>query len=143
MMCFSLDLSIYAEPRSRYAARSSDLRRRRVDGLALEQTRTMDRVVSAASSVFVLGSDLQRRNSVSTNVSQLREFETKDMLALSKHATLGRNSDFSNLTREDREKLGGIEYRSLKLLVKVVFGKIIISIIRHDDVTMMTDFNQV
>lgn len=87
----------------------------------------MDRVVSVASSVFVLGSDPRRRNSVSTNVSRLREPETKDMLALSKRATLGRNSDFSNLTKEDREKLGGIEYRSLKLLVKVVFGKIVIS----------------
>jgi hypothetical protein len=128
LSCVSLlDLSIYAEPRRRYAPKRSDLRRRRVDGPALEQTRTIDRVVSVASSVFVLGSDLQRRNSVSTNVSQLREFETKDMLALSKHATLGRNSDFSNLTREDRERLGGIEYRSLKLLVKVVFGKISIS----------------
>lgn len=84
----------------------------------------MDRVVSVASSVFVLGSDSRRRrNSVSTNVSVQRETDMKNMLALSKHATLGRNSDFSNLTREDREKLGGIEYRSLKLLVKIVFGE--------------------
>jgi len=43
------------------------------------------------------------------------------MLALSHHATLGRNSDFRNLTREDREKLGGIEYRSLRLLLKIAF----------------------
>lgn len=84
----------------------------------------MDRVVSAASSVFVLGSDPRRHNSISEDAPQLRGTETKDMLALSKHATVGRNSSFSNLTREDREKLGGIEYRSLKLLVKIVFSKI-------------------
>lgn len=127
MTCFVLDMSIHAAPQRRYGTRDMDLRRRRVDGLALDRTHTMDHVVSVASSVFVLGSGPQRRNSVSTNISQHRESEMKDMLALSKHATLGRNSDFSNLTREDREKLGGIEYRSLKLLVKVVFGKIVIS----------------
>ncbi|OAQ60915.1 cation transport protein domain-containing protein [Pochonia chlamydosporia 170] len=116
------DLSINAAPPHRYA---TDFRRRRHDnGPKLEETRTMDRVVSVASSIFVLGSDptRRRRNSASTSVSLQRETDTKNMFALSKHATLGRNSEFSNLTREDREKLGGIEYRSLKLLVKVVFA---------------------
>lgn len=41
---------------------------------------------------------------------------------LSSQATLGRNSQFYNLTTEDRERLGGIEYRSLKLLLKIVIG---------------------
>ncbi|KAI9801200.1 MAG: hypothetical protein M1825_003474 [Sarcosagium campestre] len=39
---------------------------------------------------------------------------------LSSQATVGRNSQFYNLTTQDREQLGGIEYRSLKLLLKVV-----------------------
>lgn len=43
---------------------------------------------------------------------------------LSSNATVGRNSQFHNLTERDRELLGGIEYRSLKLLLKIVTGKI-------------------
>ncbi|KAF7586671.1 low affinity potassium transporter [Aspergillus hancockii] len=34
----------------------------------------------------------------------------------------GRNSQFHNLSAKDREILGGIEYRSLKLLLKIVVG---------------------
>lgn len=41
-------------------------------------------------------------------------------LKLSTDAVLGRNSNFSNLTSEDKDRLGGVEYRSLKLLVKIV-----------------------
>ncbi|RDW60458.1 putative potassium uptake transporter [Aspergillus mulundensis] len=41
---------------------------------------------------------------------------------LSSQATLGRNSQFLNLTTEDRERLGGIEYRSLRLLLKIVIA---------------------
>ncbi|KAL4808403.1 cation transporter [Aspergillus unguis] len=41
---------------------------------------------------------------------------------LSSQATLGRNSQFLNLTLEDRERLGGAEYRSLRLLLKIVIG---------------------
>lgn len=41
---------------------------------------------------------------------------------ISSQATQSRNSQFHNLTAEDRERLGGIEYRSLKLLLKIVIG---------------------
>ncbi|KAL4999655.1 cation transport protein-domain-containing protein [Aspergillus recurvatus] len=41
---------------------------------------------------------------------------------LSSQATLGRNSQFLNLTTEDRERLGGVEYRSLRLLLKIAIG---------------------
>ena len=51
---------------------------------------------------------------------------SEDMPYLSSSATIGRNSQFYNLTRQDRNELGGIEYRSLKLLLKVVFGKILV-----------------
>lgn len=41
---------------------------------------------------------------------------------LSKQVTIGRNSRFYNLTAEDEEKLGGIEYRASKLLLKIAIG---------------------
>jgi hypothetical protein len=41
---------------------------------------------------------------------------------LSKETTVGRNSQFHNLTAEDRLELGGIEYRSLRLLLKITSG---------------------
>lgn len=46
-----------------------------------------------------------------------------DLPYISSRATVGRNAFFHNLTAEDREKLGGVEYRSLNLLLKVVVGK--------------------
>ncbi|KJZ70104.1 hypothetical protein HIM_10507 [Hirsutella minnesotensis 3608] len=117
------DLSISEAP----SAGPSGLRRRHIDDTPLSETRPLDRVASMASSVFVLGTEpsrrVRRRNSAasSSRLSQ-READARNMLALSHHATLGRNSDFRNLTREDRGKLGGIEYRSLRLLLKIAFS---------------------
>ena len=42
---------------------------------------------------------------------------------LSYQPTIGRNSAFVDLTEEQREELGGIEYRSLKTLAVVLVGK--------------------
>ena len=42
---------------------------------------------------------------------------------LSWQPTIGRNSAFVDLTEEQREELGGIEYRSLKLLAVILIGK--------------------
>ena len=41
---------------------------------------------------------------------------------LSYEPTVGRNSTFVNLTEEQREELGGIEYRSLKTLAYILIG---------------------
>ncbi|GAA5981464.1 hypothetical protein JCM5350_004076 [Sporobolomyces pararoseus] len=41
---------------------------------------------------------------------------------LSFDATVGRNSRFHHLTSEQQAELGGIEYRALSLLLKIVFG---------------------
>ncbi|KAF8537025.1 cation transport protein-domain-containing protein [Trichophaea hybrida] len=41
---------------------------------------------------------------------------------LSYQPTVGRNSEFVNLTDEQRDELGGIEYRSLKLLGRILWG---------------------
>lgn len=46
---------------------------------------------------------------------------------LSWQPTIGRNSAFVDLTEEQREELGGIEYRSLKTLAVVLVCKIFIS----------------
>lgn len=51
-----------------------------------------------------------------------QQLAISDLPGLSKQVTVGRNSRFYNLTKEDRERLGGIEYRSLKLLLKIVLG---------------------
>ena len=48
--------------------------------------------------------------------------EDLDLPGLSTRATIGRNANFHDLTDDDRERLGGIEYRSLKLLLKIVLG---------------------
>lgn len=40
-----------------------------------------------------------------------------------KTTTLGRDADVDTLTSKDRDEIGGVEYRSLKLLLKVVTGK--------------------
>lgn len=45
-----------------------------------------------------------------------------DMPYLSYTPTTGRNSNFVNLTLEQREELGGIEYRSLRTLMWVLLG---------------------
>jgi Trk-type K+ transport system membrane component len=42
---------------------------------------------------------------------------------LSYTPTVGRNSQFVDLTDEQRDELGGIEYRSLKLLGRILLGE--------------------
>ncbi|CAG8035820.1 unnamed protein product [Penicillium nalgiovense] len=84
------------------------------------RTLTLERVVSSARSVFVLeGSSSTERAMPAT---KLREMKPLDLPNMSSQATIGRNSQFHNLSDEDRETLGGIEYRSLKLLLKIVVG---------------------
>ncbi|KAK6513275.1 hypothetical protein TWF506_009434 [Arthrobotrys conoides] len=57
----------------------------------------------------------RRKSDVSLNLNL-------NMPTLSSQATLGQNSNFKNLTVADREQLGGMEYRALKLLLKIVVG---------------------
>ncbi|KAH8176204.1 cation transport protein [Sarocladium implicatum] len=57
----------------------------------------------------------------------LRSFLTRDktmddMPYLSYNPTMGRNSNFVGLSLEEREELGGIEYRSLRTLALVIVG---------------------
>jgi hypothetical protein len=74
-------------------------------------------VAHIAKSMLILDADSthhrERRHS-----TQVRD----ETLGLSHFATIGRNSEFTNMTRSDWEKLGGTEYRSLQLLLKIVVG---------------------
>lgn len=104
------------------SASRPSLRRRRIDGLRLVEAKSLDRVATVASSVFVLGGEKkppERRPSVSSQSQPA----LNDKPFLSRQVTIGRNSQFQNMTSEDRDALGGIEYRSLKLLLKIVLGE--------------------
>ncbi|RKK73707.1 Low-affinity potassium transport protein [Fusarium oxysporum] len=102
---------------------SSSMRRRRRfssdDGLEITVSRSMDQVAGVAASFLVLGSQTAPQPRVISSYSN-RQPAINDVPFLSRQATLGRNSQFKNLTSHDREILGGIEYRSLKLLLKIV-----------------------
>lgn len=90
--------------------------------MSRERRRSLSResvtgVVHVAKTMLILDADStyhrERRRS-----TQVRD----ETLGLSHYATIGRNSEFTNMTRRDWEKLGGTEYRSLKLLLKIVVG---------------------
>ncbi|KAB8067028.1 cation transport protein-domain-containing protein, partial [Aspergillus leporis] len=73
------------------------------------------------SRMFAIGAGPNRDQSVQSEEPQkISLSKDLDMPSLSAQATVGRNSLFHNLTAEDRELLGGIEYRSLRLLLKIV-----------------------
>ncbi|KAL2867470.1 potassium ion transporter [Aspergillus lucknowensis] len=77
-----------------------------------------------ASSMFTLGPSASqtKRESVARPPQEKFLSEQLALPELSSHATVGRNSQFRNLTAQDREMLGGIEYRALKLLLKIVIA---------------------
>ncbi|EAW24797.1 putative potassium uptake transporter [Aspergillus fischeri NRRL 181] len=71
--------------------------------------------------MFVLGSYPSRSQEQQTRRT-ISLAKDPELPQLSSQASLGRNSKFYNLTPEDREALGGIEYRSLRLLLKITLG---------------------
>lgn len=89
------------------------------DGVSLRRLgRTISTATSierVASNLFVIGGHNSR------DTSRSRPAPTASpMPQLSKTASVGRNSQFYNLSAKDRQLLGGIEYRALKLLLKIV-----------------------
>ncbi|EWZ78325.1 hypothetical protein FOCG_17356 [Fusarium oxysporum f. sp. radicis-lycopersici 26381] len=117
------------ETNSRSAARmttrpSPDPRPRVRDHFGLEHTASIERVTS---SVFVLGQTRSRSRGLNRgrrDASRPRAPYThvSDLPQLSSRVTIGRNSQFHGLTVEERETLGGMEYRSLKLLFWISMG---------------------
>lgn len=65
-------------------------------------------------------SSQRRTNTLQTIRSALSRDKDETMPYLSWEATVGRNSMFVDLTEEQREELGGIEYRSLKSLALIL-----------------------
>ncbi|KAF5026047.1 hypothetical protein F66182_1839 [Fusarium sp. NRRL 66182] len=63
-----------------------------------------------------------RTRTLDTIRSALSNDHTKDMPYLSYTPTMGRNSNFVGLTLEQREELGGIEYRSLRTLAVILLS---------------------
>ncbi|KAM0394968.1 hypothetical protein ACHAQC_004806 [Fusarium culmorum] len=63
-----------------------------------------------------------RTRTIDTIRSALTNDHTKDMPYLSYTPTMGRNSNFVGLTLEQREELGGIEYRSLRTLAVILLS---------------------
>lgn len=61
-----------------------------------------------------------RSRTLTSFLSRTKEEETDPMPYLSWTPTLGRNSNFVDLTEDQREELGGIEYRALKLLAIIL-----------------------
>ncbi|KAK5134775.1 hypothetical protein LTR08_006150 [Meristemomyces frigidus] len=67
----------------------------------------------------------EKRMSMAKTFSTMRtarSSEREPMPYLSWQATIGRNSAFIDLTQEQREELGGIEYRALKTLATILVG---------------------
>ncbi|KAI8933429.1 hypothetical protein NX059_010043 [Plenodomus lindquistii] len=61
-----------------------------------------------------------RSRTLASFLTRTKEEEEDPMPYLSWTPTLGRNSNFVDLSEEQREELGGIEYRSLKLLAFIL-----------------------
>ncbi|PWW71838.1 hypothetical protein C7212DRAFT_231019 [Tuber magnatum] len=101
---------------------SNNVRQRKLPPLEqfLPPVSTVERVISSA---FSVGQHPKRRNtSPFSRLSKKAIKEPPNMPYLSYTPTLGRNSQFVDLSDDERDELGGIEYRSLKLLAKVLVG---------------------
>jgi len=61
-----------------------------------------------------------RSKTIASFLTRTRDEDEDPMPYLSWTPTLGRNSNFVDLTEEQREELGGIEYRALKLLAWIL-----------------------
>ena len=115
-----------------------------LDGRPPKRSVTIDETISprvkTADRGHLLGLRLRRRSSlaapsagrsitsaptrVATSLS-LRQTTSRDpMPYLSWTPTVGRNSAFVDLTEDQREELGGIEYRALKTLAGILVGYI-------------------
>jgi hypothetical protein len=97
----------------------------------LEHTTSIERVTS---SVFVLGQTRSRSRGLNRgrrggSWPRASYTHVSDLPQLSSRVTIGRNSQFHGLTVEERETLGGMEYRSLKLLFWISMGKLYSSLV--------------
>lgn len=84
------------------------------------RTRTTDDISTPASAGAGVLRARSRTRSLASLLTRSKEEESDPMPYLSWTPTLGRNSNFVDLTEEQREELGGIEYRALKMLAFIL-----------------------
>ncbi|EMD67346.1 hypothetical protein GGP41_007253 [Bipolaris sorokiniana] len=84
-----------------------------------DRTRTNDVDPNGPSASMHLR-NRSRSRTLASFLSRNKDEEEDPMPYLSWTPTLGRNSNFVDLTEEQREELGGIEYRALKLLAVIL-----------------------
>lgn len=106
----------HPRPRSATGTTASKLTQRKT--LNSDQTKTITPIEDGGSV-----SRIKSRPGTSGSLIPWNTKEKESMPYLSWEPTIGRNSAFVDLTEEQREELGGIEYRSLKTLAIVLVGR--------------------
>ena len=84
-----------------------------------------ERIIPRSQTLEVFSSGFSRGRSTSPMSKLSRRTtraETGPMPYLSYTPTVGRNSAFVDLTEDQKDELGGLEYRALKLLAKILVG---------------------
>lgn len=110
------NVTIEEPPHPRVRTDSSALKRRRVNSIDTKQLSPVDEKAPPQT-------PLEKLRSRAGTFSSMRRSNTLSQDPtpyLSWQPTIGRNSAFVDLTEEQREELGGIEYRSLKTLAFVL-----------------------
>ncbi|KAF8425485.1 cation transport protein-domain-containing protein [Tirmania nivea] len=88
-----------------------------------------ERIIPRSQTLEAFSSSFSRGRSTSPMSKLSRRTSRPDpvhMPYLSYTPTVGRNSAFVDLTEEQKDELGGLEYRALKLLAKILVGYMII-----------------
>lgn len=85
------------------------------------RTKTADVDAGAPTPAMQLRSR-SRSRTLASFLTRTKDEDEDPMPYLSWTPTLGRNSNFVDLSEEQREELGGIEYRALKLLAMILVG---------------------
>lgn len=86
------------------------------------RSRTQEVADSSAPTPSMQIRNRSRSRTLASFLTRTREEEEDPMPYLSWTPTIGRNSNFVDLNEEQREELGGIEYRSLKLLAVILIA---------------------
>lgn len=107
--------------RSEQVGNEFSKRRRSTSQKAREAVQHSVSPVGLLEGAFVFGSQPRARRMSTVSRSQ-NELALGNLPQLSASVTVGKNSNFTGLNAQDREELGGIEYRSLKLLLKIIIG---------------------
>jgi hypothetical protein len=85
-----------------------------------DRAKTADSDVAGAPTQGMHLRTRSRSRTLTSFLTRNKDEEEDPMPYLSWTPTIGRNSNFVDLTEEQREELGGIEYRALKLLVVIL-----------------------